>query len=52
MDDCSCGKFNSNPLKEGMTVTDPWKSKDSAIPGINQSNLQREEKFFRNNYYF
>ena len=28
MDDCNfCGKINSNPLKEGMTATAPWKSK-------------------------
>ena len=28
MDDCNCcDKINSNPLKEWMTATAPWKSK-------------------------
>ena len=50
MDDCnSCGKINSNPLKEGMTATAPWKNKQPKFKknGSNcswdYSNLQREK---------
>ena len=41
MDDCSCcGNNNSNPVKEAMTATAPWKRKqpkqkmDPTITGI------------------
>ena len=57
MDGCNCcGKINSNPLKDGMTATALYKSKqpkkkDPTIPGIKHSNLQRKICFFRDNYY-
>ena len=55
MDGCNC--VAKLTLKEGMAATAPWKSKqpkwkkESTIPGIKHSNLQREKCFFRNNYY-